>query len=376
VAEEPGAPLTAAAIGMSLGATSGMRDHARLLAEHLPAVGVRCSLHWLQRNAQALPGARAEVGRWARSLADELGQERPHAIVLHYASFAYAERGLPVFLGPTLRAARRARVPVIAIMHELAYPWRRGGPRGAVWAATQRLALISLMRACAAAVVTTEQRRRWLASRRWLPSRRLAVVPVFSNLPPPSPQVRVQDGLVGLFGYAYEGTAASLVLDALRELRDQGTDVMLELLGAPGAASEAGLRWQREAERRSLAQALSFSGRLPAGELSDALARCAVLLCAASPGPTSRKGTLAASLASGRPVVALDGPLTWSELREQDAARVVTASATALARELGALLADGPAREALGARGREFHERRMAVARSAELVASLIRELA
>ena len=122
-------------------------------------------------------------------------------------------------------------------------------------------------------------------------------------------------------------------------------------------------------------EAIEFSGRLPAQELSDELARCAVLLCAASPGPTSRKGTLAGSLASGRPVVAIDGHLTWGELREQDAARVVPADAGALAAELTRLLGDRAEREALGARGRSFHERRMAAACTARLLGGLIAQL-
>jgi glycosyltransferase involved in cell wall biosynthesis len=361
-----------AAVGMSLGATSGMRDHARLLAQELTAQGTPCSLHWLARSEdQGLTAARAETRRWARALADQLREQRPDAIVLHYASFAYAHRGVPLLLGPTLAAIRRSGAPVIALMHELAYPWR-GGARGALWAASQRAALVPLVRSSSAVIVTTEQRSQWLASRRWLPRRAIAVAPVFSNLPPPHPQVAVDDSLVGLFGYAYEGAAVAIVLDALTELRGHAGAVVLELLGAPGPETEVGREWRHGARQRGVADALRFSGRLPAQELSDALARCAALICAASPGPTSRKGTLAAELASGRPVVALDGHLTWSELVEQDAARVVAANPAALAGELARLLSDTGARDALGARGREFHERRMAVARTAELVISLI----
>ena len=71
--------------------------------------------------------------------------------------------------------------------------------------------------------------------------------------------------------------------------------------------------------------ALSFSGPLPAQDLSDELAACDLLLFADDPGPSSRKGTLAASLASARPVIAIDGPQGWSELAEAGAVRVVPA---------------------------------------------------
>ena len=315
-----GAPGVAS-FGMSLGQTSGMRDHARLLAEALPELGIPCSLHWLAREQRGLAGARREVAAWARELEAGLREERPRALVMHYASFAYAHRGIPLFLGPALRAARRSGTPLIALMHELAYPLR-GGVRGHVWAATQRAALAALVRASAAVIVTTEERVGWLHSRRWLPDRPAAFAPVYSNLPPPAPGVQVDDLRLGLFGYAYEGANGGLVLDALARLR-RDLPVRLELLGAPGPGTPTAEAWLGEAQRRGVREAIAFSGRLPAQELSDALAGCAVLLCAASPGPTSRKGTLAGSLASGRPVVAIDGHLTWRELIEQDAARVV-----------------------------------------------------
>jgi Glycosyl transferases group 1 len=351
-----------------------MRDNARLLAEALPAEGIPCSLRWLTREQTSLAGARREVRAWTAELEVALREERPRALLMHYASFAYAHRGIPVFLAPVLRAVRCSGAPLITVMHELAYPLR-GGPRGYLWAGSQRAALLALMRASAAAIVTTEQRLEWLRSRRWLPRRPLAFAPVYSSLPPPDPGGPVDELRLGLFGYAYEGANGGLVLDALARLRGR-LPVRLQLLGGPGPATATAEAWVREARQRGVEEAISFSGLLPAQQLSDALAGCAVLLCAASPGPTARKSTLAASLASGRPVVAIDGHLTWSELQEQDAARVVAADAGALAEELAALLSNRPAQQALGARGQAFHERRMAPARAAELAAGLIAQVA
>ena len=368
-----GGGVRVASFGMALGETSGMRDHARLLAEALPAEGIGSSLHWLVREQRSLAGAHREVAAWARALEGALREERPRALVMHYASFAYAQRGIPVFLAPALRVARRSGVPLIAVMHELAYPFR-GGASGYLWASTQRAALLALMRASAAAVVTTEQRVAWLRSRRWLPERPVAFAPVYSNLPPPAPEVPVDELRLGLFGYAYEGANRGLVLDALARLRER-LPARLELLGAPGPGTATAAAWLEQAERRGVAQAITFSGRLPAQELSDELAACAVLLCAASPGPTPRKGTLAASLASGRPVVAIDGHLTWQELCEQDALSVVAPDGDALAAELGRLLSDGGAREALGGRGRAFHDRRMAASCTARLVSAIVADL-
>jgi glycosyltransferase involved in cell wall biosynthesis len=151
--------------------------------------------------------------------------------------------------------------------------------------------------------------------------------------------------------------------------------VELSLLGAPGPSSAAGESWLAAARSRGLTDALSFSGALPAQALSDSLSACDVLLFADTSGPSSRKTTLAASLASGRPLVAIDGRRRWSELVRSDAARVVAPTPDALADAVGELLADEGGREALGASGREFAEREMSVAGTAEAYIALLADL-
>jgi glycosyltransferase involved in cell wall biosynthesis len=155
-------------------------------------------------------------------------------------------------------------------------------------------------------------------------------------------------------------------------LADRGHSVELTLLGAPGRPSEVAEAWVAAARTREIAHALSFSGVLPVQELSDALAACEVLLFVDPPGPTSRKTTLAASLAAGRAVLALDGPRRWSRLIQADAARVAEPTSLAVADELDALLADESLRDALGARGRAFAERNMSADHSARVVADLL----
>src|SRR5208282_1847638 len=107
-----------------------------------------------------------------------------------------------------------------------------------------------------------------------------------------------------------------LVLDAVRLLEDRGCDVELRLLGSPGRSSSAGQAWLGAAAKRGLTTVLSFSEALPAQAQSNAIASCDVLLFPDAAGPSSRKGTLAGSLASGRPTVALDGKNRWSKLIE------------------------------------------------------------
>jgi glycosyltransferase involved in cell wall biosynthesis len=353
-----------AVVGLSTSEVCGVRDHATLLAAALQRSGLPCSWHWMMRRDMSARGARREIRAWARALARELDSERPDAIVLHYSVFDYSHRGVPLYVAPPMSALRETGVPVIAVLHELAYPWRRAGWRGVVWALTQRAALVDVMRSVSAVVVTADFQARWLQSRRWAPRRPIAMAPVFSNLPPP--QAGADRGgrdtaALGIFGYSYQGVAVALVLDAMRRLAGAGIDLELRLLGAPGRSSPAGERWLAEAGRRGLADALWFSGALPAQELSDALAACSVLICPDRAGPSSRKGSLAASLAAGRPVVAIDGPRTWSRMSTQAALRLVAAEDGALAGAISELLHDTRAADELGARGRAFHEHEMSV---------------
>ena len=367
-------PIRTAVVGMSVGQTCGVHDYAVLLADALNRERVSCSLHWLWRTEESIGASRSEVTAWTRELALELEQSRPDAILLHYSVFAYAHRGLPLFVHPTLSALRRSGAPIVTIAHEFAYPWLRRGWRGKSWAVSQRMLLVDVMRASTAVVVTIEGRVEWLASRRWLPRRPVLVVPVFSTLPAPTAKSApdADTSVIGLFGYSSEGAAVSLVLDAVRLLADRGVHVQLRLLGGPGRSSSAGAAWLAGAGPREVGDALSFTGILPAQELSDALASCDVLLFADTAGPTARKTTLAGSLASGRPVIAIDGPLGWAEFIESGAARVVAPTSRALAEAIGALVADRGSREALGALGREFAEERMGVARTAKTVAGIL----
>ncbi len=368
-------PLRALAVGVSTSETCGVRDHATLLAEALARADVACSLYWLQRSGDSLRASRAEVAAWARSLSEELERTAPEVVLLHYSVFAFSYRGVPIFVHPVLAAARRARVPVVTLLHEFVFPWRLAGLQGKLWAVSQRMRLIGVINASSALLVTTERRAAWLESRRWLARRRLLAMPVFTNLPAASAAGAARERhLVGMFGYSYDADTVALVLDALGSVRERGLPARLGLLGAPGAGSTPAERWLEQARVRGLVDALSFSGRLSAQALSDQLAACEILLFADPAGPTSRKTTLAASLAAGRPVVALDGPQRWEELVEREAARVVAPTAQELAGALEQLLADERSRDSLGARGHEFAER-MGLAHGAQLVAGLLAEV-
>jgi glycosyltransferase involved in cell wall biosynthesis len=354
-----------------------VRDYATLLTSALGEENVPSSMLWLERREESLLGARSEIRSWTRELTEQLAENRPRVALLHYSVFSFSYRGLPIFAPTILAVLRRARVPLVTVLHEYAYPWGYDGARGATWAVSQRAMLIDVMRASGAVLVTTESRARWLASRVWLAKRPVGVAPVFSNLPVATlgrPD-RGESPALGLFGYSFRAPMMAVVLDAVSLLRRRGVPLQLRLLGSPGRASSTADAWLAAARRRDVADALSFSGTLPAQGLSDALAACELLLFGDIPGPTSRKTTLAASLASGRPVLALDGPERWAELIEANAAEIVAPTAAALVAAITSLLDDERSREALGARGRAFAEVSMSAGRSAKVLAGLMDEI-
>jgi glycosyltransferase involved in cell wall biosynthesis len=152
--------------------------------------------------------------------------------------------------------------------------------------------------------------------------------------------------------------------------------VRVELLGAPGRSSAAGELWLAAARGAGLTHEPRFTGTVAPQQLSDALAACDALLFVDPLGPNSRKTTLAASLASGRPVVAVDGSRRWRELADAEAAEIVEPNAQALATAVGGLLESEPRRETLAARGRAFAEQSMSTARAARTIGGLLRDVA
>ncbi|HUA11753.1 MAG TPA: glycosyltransferase [Solirubrobacteraceae bacterium] len=363
-----------ATVGLSEREFCGVRDHARLLTAQLEREGTGCATHWLDLDPLAgLRASRRRVLDFDAALPATLARERTRAVLLHYSVFAFSHRGLPLYVHPTVGALRRAGVPVVAILHEVAFNWpERPEPRAIAWAASQRAAAFDVVRASSALLATADFRAEWLRSRRWLPRRPIRVAPVFSNLPL-SAERPAAGHVLGLFGWALAPDARELVLGALAGVRRR-LPVELRLLGAPGEESEGAASWRHDAERHRVADALSFSGALPAQELADELARADVLLYADPTGPAGRKGTLAGDLAAGRPLIALEGRRTWRALEESGAVIVVPRAADALAAAVLELFGDAPRREEMGALAAGFYAREMAVERTASAVRELLAE--
>lgn len=364
-------------LGVSQSSTCGVRDHAAVLGGALQMEGLTCHMSWLLRESSSFCATDAEFSAWLRSLDSGQGNPDTDAVLLHYSVFAYGYHGVPLFVPRVMTRLREIGLPVVTVLHELAFPWRRNGVQGTAWAATQRVGLVEVLRTAAALVVTTEAREEWLVSRPWLPRRDTRVAPVFSNLPQGG-QALGDTGqpVLGMFGYAYPVGTVRLVLDALLILRRQGLAVRLHLLGSPGEASSVGGIWNTEARKRGLQGCLWFSGVQPARALANELASCDVLMFGDPNGPSSRKGTLAACLCSGTPVVALDGPDGWLPLVKSQSVMLVRANSQEVSFVIYRLLSDRRAAADLAERGMRFGETYMSPRNSAVIIAELLRKSA
>jgi glycosyltransferase involved in cell wall biosynthesis len=364
--------------GASYTELCGVRDWATTLAEHLsPASAIDGAMWWERDDAGRLSLASAcGLWRWRA----QLRKVRPGATVLwHYSVFAYGFRGIPVFAPLAAWWARRSPAAVVVVLHEFAYPRKRNGWAGPVFAATTRVALVPVVWACQALIVATEERARWLRSRWWLPRRPVLSVPVSSTVPKTGAATEAEAATatasaegptVGVFMSASSPARPAAVTDAVARLRADGVPVRLVLFGGAGRARIVGAQWQAAARASGCETAVEFTGRLAPAQLATMLDDLDVIVAPSEEGPTSAKTTIASALAHGACVVAFSGPEQWDALVEERAVVMVEPDGAALAEALRRLLDHDAERRAQGERAADFYRRRM----SPDRVAAQIRE--
>jgi len=362
-----------ATVGVAPHGPSGVRDYGRILNQELRRRGLTVDEHWLENTGDVLSEA---LGVSVRLLC--LGVRLPggRPVVWHYSPVAYGFRGLPAF-GVLMASILRLRgCPVITVLHELAYTYRPGsdGLRGRSKALAQAAALRVVLAGSRGVVVTTEQRREVVERHRGRRNLNVQVIPVFPTIPggplvPPPGQGGPY--VLGVPAYAGDGVRPDLLLAALAILGGPA-DVRVVLLGAPGPDSPDGRRWARLAAEHGILDRLEFTGVVEPEELSRRLSACDVIVLVNEEGPSSRKTSLAGSLALGMPVVSLDGFNRWDAPVEAGAILLADNDAASLAATLMELR-DSPAHRAdLSARATVFAARHMSVAAAADALIPLV----
>ena len=343
---------------------SGVGDYGRLLAEELRRRGLGVDERWLVNSGRQVRSLVA-VPRRLLGLGFRL---HPRSTVLwHYSPVAYGFRGIPgpeIVFGALLRLRG---VRVVTVLHELAQPFRsQPGWRGMATCVLHQMALRVAVAGSTEVVVTTDRRADALRAQPVTARRPVRVIPVFSNIAPVGGPVVPPDAgfIICVPGYTGAGVRPDVLIDALAGA-DGPSQPRIVLLGAPGPESTGGRHWRQLASAAGLDGVLEFTGTIDAVEFSRRLATCTVVVLVNEEGPSSRKGTLAAAMAHGRPIVSLDGPNRWQDVVSAGAVLVVPPAPAALAEALARLQARPGERTELGARAETFYRDRMSLDRAA-----------
>lgn len=348
----------------------GMRDYGELLATDLRRRGRPAVVRWQLNDGRRLLMCLGSNLRFLWAAA----RLRPGTrVVWNYAPISMGWRGLPgpgVLFGLVARA-RGARV--VTVLHELAPRWRGQPWTVRVSAVASSVLLAAVLAGSDAVVVTTEHRRRRLAPFLRRPGRPLHFLPVFSNFPVPGERPPQGDGFpVVVVDHGADYARPEVVVDAVARLRASG-DGRLVLLGSPGPGSPSGRRWEALAARAGLPDgALSFTGIVSYLEFSRVLLSAGAVVLPNEQGPSCRKGTLAAAVSHGCPVVSLDGPFRWDRLVDEGAVAVVPPDGAALAAALARYRDDPAERAAAGRRAAAFYDAEMSVEVVGAEVAALL----
>lgn len=236
---------------------------------------------------------------------------------LQYQAAAFG-LGLPVHLLPWRLGRALPDLRLAVTYHDLREPYlfpKAGRLRP--------LALLVLARYSHLALTTNPADRVQLAgnlaARGWSGPRQ-ALVPIGSNLPDAPPAgfdreaFRAAAGLtpdttvLGYFGFLNASKGGQLLLGALAALRAAGRDARLVMIGGAVGASDPTnaaylAAFRAAAQAMDLAEALLWTGHLPAPQVSAWLHAVDQVVLPYGDGASYRRGSLLAALAHGRPLV-------------------------------------------------------------------------
>ena len=347
----------------------GVADYTHQIATELSRRGEAVHV-WGPSGSAPQPGSpivvHSELGRFgsadlrrASVLLDE--QPSPRRLVVQWVphGFGWRAMNLPFCLWLWKRSVAGDSIELI--VHE-PFVTFSGGARQCAVAVVQRAMTLMLLSAA---------RRVWVTTRAWTPllepylaGRGAAVewLPVPSSLQTAESAtvntVRkryapANECLIGHFG-THGSLITSLLVDVIPRLAEASPDVRFMLIGTDGETFRSALA----ARHRRLADRVSATGTLSAGELSAHIAACDVLLQPYPDGVTSRRTTAMAGLSSGVPVVTTRGKLTerlWLEGAPVKLADV--GDVDAMVGQVLELIGDPAERRRQGDAGRAFYDR-------------------
>lgn len=300
------------------------------------------------------------AGNWLREDLQRLDQALAHfpgprLLLVQYVFNAFGSRGLNFGIGRWLLERRRKGDDVRLMVHEPFYPWKVGD-KLARWVLSklQRHMLRTLLKACTKVYVSIPRWEEVLRPYQPKPPRPVVWLPIPSNIPVVSNQpelARVRQRLaleekkvIGTFSIYAEGKElARLLPNLLLPYRDR----VALLLGRNSESFAAALT----ATYPQLKDRLVVSGLIPAEQVSLHLQACDLLVQPYADGVSSRRTSVMAGLAHGKPVVTNIGTATeaiWSETN--CVAMTEIENLQGMAQLVESLLTDSTARQRLEAR--------------------------
>jgi glycosyltransferase involved in cell wall biosynthesis len=332
------------------GAIDAIDQYSRLLVEALRERGV--SVGYEGHGPRSAQGAR----------------EPPQWVLLQYNPYAYGRFGVaPALLRDTLAMRRKTGARLVVMVHEA---WiAMNDPKSYAVGLWQRGQLRALLMLADGVMTSTEALAREVGAD-------AVHAPIGSNITPANvtpERARASFGMdarliVGLFGREHESRALGHVEAAIAELaRSHGADGLAVLnIGADAApiTTPPGVP-------------VIAPGAVSEAEVSKHLLASDVILLPFTDGLSTRRGTLMAALAHGKPVVGLRGSNTDKVLDQAAGALVLVGSGDPgdYARAVCALCADPDRMHAVGARARELYESCFDWPLAAQRVVSLLSEL-
>jgi glycosyltransferase involved in cell wall biosynthesis len=313
------------------------------------SAGVDAIDEYSRRLVQALRA----TGEDTRYVADGLASVRrstgqPPWVLLQYNPFGYGRWGVaPGLVRDAIALRRRTGMPLGVMVHEA---WvDMADWRSTVMGAWQRLQLRSLLRFADVVMTSTQALARELG-------RGAIHVPVATTITPIATTTRSARDRLGL---ADELVVALLGRANPSRALDYAAAAIAAIAEARGARALTVLNLGADAPPLEVEPAVDVRtpGRLEAGELSLRLSASDVVLLPFTDGVSTRRTTLMAALAHGRPVVGLHGHNTDEVLVDHPEALTLTpvGDPGAFARAAVALASDPDRLDAAGAAGRRLY---------------------
>ncbi len=302
----------------------GVGDYASRLARELAAAGNSVTVLTEPADAprQLSFGLREQSLRGWRDLQpaiEAVAAFAPDHVQLEYSGYAWGRWGFAWWLNALLFGLRRRRIPVHAGLHELAISMRQHPLRTPV-ALAQWLHVALILAAVKSAAVNMRSRVAslerlfpwWREKIRYRPnSSNIPVVPFAETERAGFRRERgVAPGelVVATFGLFHPAKNYEALIQAVALLRSSNPPRLWMLGNFAAASPDYVARLKLAAQAAGIQEAVWWSGRLEAAEMSRALQASDVFVLPQPDGHLTRSGAFMAAAAHGLPVVAVRQP--------------------------------------------------------------------